>query len=130
VKIEDPDEPFLKQADEIAFEFINFRSSSTATSALAPVMVPVYPKKAAGDHEPDLLGAEEGEIPQAEPELLLPAHMYLPQFEAAESQQQQQATPQARAIRYQRQQATGGQPPTVAEGQQLSLSRTVSGNNN
>ena len=118
VKIEDPDEPFLKQAEDIAFEFINLSTKPEEASALAPLKAPVYPRKTAG--EPGLLRAAEGEVSQAEPELLLPAS--LPQL-GAEGQQQQQATPQA--------QATGGQQatPAVAGGQQLPSSRLVSGNN-
>ena len=126
VKIEDPDEPFLKQAEEIAFEFINLRTKST-TSALTSVKAPIYPKKAAG--EPDLLRAEEGEVPQAEPELPLPAS--LPQPGAAESQQraQQQAT-QAQATGHQEQQTAGLQLTGVAGGQSVAPSRVVSANIN
>ena len=112
VKIEDPDEPFLKQAEDIAFEFINLSTKPKEASALAALKAPVYPRKTAG--EPGLLRAAEGEVSQAEPELLLPAS--LPQLGAAEGQQQQQqqqATTQAQATGGQ-QQAAGGQhvPPT------------------
>lgn len=45
VRIEDPDEPFLKQAGEVALEFINLRTQNTLSSAKK---APHYPKKAAG----------------------------------------------------------------------------------
>ena len=113
VKIEDPDEPFLKQAEDIAFEFINLSTKPKEASALAPLKAPVYPRKTAG--EPGLLRAAEGEVSQAEPELLLPAS--LPQLGAEGQQQQQQATTQA--------QATGGLQE-VQQGQQQPPTRLVS----
>ena len=122
VRIEDPDEPFLKQAEEIAFEFINLRTKSK-TSALTSVKAPIYPKKAAG--EPGLLRAEEGEVPQAEPELLLPAS--LPQLGADGQQRAQRQATQAQATGHQEQQATALQ---LGGGQPLAPSRVVSGNNN
>ena len=111
VKIEDPDEPFLKQAEDIAFEFINLSTKPKEASALAALKAPVYPRKTAG--EPGLLRAAEGEVSQAEPELLLPAS--LPQLGA--EGQQQQATAQA--------QATGGLQE-VQQGQHLPPTRLVS----
>lgn len=115
VKIEDPDEPFLKQAEEIAFEFISLRTKTVQLAA--PVKAPIYPKKEAG--EPGLLRADEGgEVPQAEPELPLPAS--LPQLGAEgqqPQQQRQQATGQVTGYQEQQQGATvqlsavtGGQP--------------------
>ena len=61
VRIEDPDEPFLKEAEDVAFEFISLRLPELGTTVKAPH----FPKKTAG--EPGLLSAEESEVPQAEP---------------------------------------------------------------
>lgn len=82
VRIEDPDEPFLREAEDVAVAFINLalpdRESSTKKA-------PVYPKKTAG--EPGLLRAEEGEGPQADqpPTELVPAS--LPLLEVTQIQQ-------------------------------------------
>lgn len=63
-RIEDPDEPFLKEAEDIAIEFIALnlpREESKSPLKRAPH----YPKKTEG--EPELLRSEEGEPPQTEP---------------------------------------------------------------
>ena len=118
VKIEDLDESFLKQAEDIAFEFINLSTKLKKASALTPLKAPVYPRKTAG--EPGLLCAAEDEVSQAEPELLLPAS--LPRLRS-EGHQQQQATTQAQATGEHQQAAALQQ---VAGGQQLPSSRLVS----
>ena len=110
VKIEDPDEPFLRQAGEIAFEFISLRTSST-TPLSSVKKAPHYPKKPAG--EPGLLRSEEGALSESESPTTpteLPAS--LPQL--GEGQQPRQT------------QAQGGLLPTAAAGQQVPTSRVVS----
>ena len=62
VKIKDPDERFLKQAEEVAFDFISLRlESEQEVTKEAP-----YPPGKKED-EPELLRADEGQILQAEP---------------------------------------------------------------
>ena len=61
IRIEDPDEPFLREAEDIAVAFINLALPDSESS---PKKAPVHPKKTAG--EPGLLRAEEGEGPQAD----------------------------------------------------------------
>ena len=122
IRIEDPDEPFLKQAGEIAFEFISLRTQSTTSALSSAKKAPHYPKKEAG--EPGLLRAEESE-PEASPAdlELLPAS--LPQLGTQGGQQQQQTTQQAQTTGHQGQ-AAGLQLATVAGGQQVGSSRAVS----
>ena len=66
VRIEDPNEKYLKEVGEIALEFINLRSADESrrgsTGKKAPYQVGKKP-----EGEPGLLRAEEGEFPQSEP---------------------------------------------------------------
>ena len=116
VRIEDPDEPFLKQAGEIAFEFINLRTQSTTSALLSAKKAPHFPKKTAG--EPGLLRAEESEPEASQAELeLLPAS--LPQLGAQGGQQQ---TTQAQTMGH----AEGLVAAVPAGGPPLPSSRVVS----
>lgn len=72
VQVEDLDEPFLKQAEEVAIEFISLFSSDAEREALASSTkkAPYPPGRKQG--EPELLRADEGQISHPELPASLP----------------------------------------------------------
>ena len=83
VRIEDPDEPFLREAGDVAVAFINlsFPESESGSAKKAPH----YPKKTAG--EPGLLRSEEGALPEPE-SLTTPTELPASLPQLGEGQQQ------------------------------------------
>ena len=69
VKVEDLDEPFLKQAEEVAIEFINLFSFDAEPEG-STKKAPYPPGRKQG--EPELLSADEGQISHPELPASLP----------------------------------------------------------
>ena len=98
VRIEDPDEPFLREAGDVAVAFINLTLPDSESSTKK---APHYPKKTAG--EPGLLRAPQGEGPQADQPPTAPQSELvpdsLPLLGAEDQQLSSSAAPGATAAR-------------------------------